>query len=40
VREKEVVELKDYLEWLEKKEDLKERTRKLEEAQRATKAGR
>jgi hypothetical protein len=39
VREKEVVELKEYLAWLEKKEDLKERTRQLEEAQRGTKAG-
>jgi hypothetical protein len=34
VREKEVVGLEEYLAWLEKKEDLKERTRYLEEQQR------
>lgn len=40
VREKEVVELREYLAWLEKKEDLKEKTRQLEEKQRGTKGKR
>lgn len=35
VREKEVVDVKAYLSWLQKKDDLKERTRTLEEQQRA-----
>ncbi len=39
VREKEVVDLKTYLAWLQRKEDLKERTRLLEEQQRAARPG-
>ncbi|MFO0843878.1 MAG: hypothetical protein U0797_16025 [Gemmataceae bacterium] len=39
VREKEVVDVKAYLAWLQKKEDLKERTRHLEEQQRAARPG-
>ena len=39
VREKEVVSLKEYLGWMEKKEDLKERTRFLEEQQRTARPG-
>ena len=36
LREKEVVDAKGYFTWLERKDDLKERTRSLEEAARAT----
>jgi hypothetical protein len=39
IREKEVVDVKSYLAWLQKKEDLKERTRLLEEQQRAARPG-
>jgi hypothetical protein len=39
VREKEVVEMKAYLGWLRKKDDLKERVRRLEERQRAARPG-
>jgi hypothetical protein len=34
VREKEVVNLQEFHAWLERKEDLKERTRELEQRQR------
>jgi hypothetical protein len=39
IREKEVVDVKTYLAWLQKKEDLKEKTRLLEEQQRAARPG-
>lgn len=39
VREKEVVDVKAYLSWLQRKEDLKERTRYLEEQQRMARPG-
>jgi hypothetical protein len=39
VREKEVVDVKAYLSWLQRKEDLKERTRDLEEQQRTARPG-
>ena len=39
VREKEVVDEKGYFTWLERKDDLKERTRALEEAARTTRPG-